>query len=231
MSAAVRKRPSLYATAVGKKYAMAISGLILMGYVLVHMIGNLKVYFGAESLNKYSEWLREVGEPALPREWLLWGVRFLLLAAVFVHIHAAYSLTVMNRRARPERYRSKRDYVAADFASRTMRWTGIIVALFIIFHLADLTWGPANPDFVRGDPYDNLFNSFERVPVAIIYILAMLALGFHIFHGAWSMFQSLGLNNPRWNIWRRYFAVGFAVLITVGNIAMPLLITTGAVSR
>ena len=87
-----------------------------------------------------------------------------------------------------------------------MRWTGIIVALFLIFHLLDLTWGPANPHFVRGDPYDNLIDSFQRVPVAIIYILANLALGIHIFHGAWSMFQSLGLNNPRWNIWRRYFA-------------------------
>ena len=87
-----------------------------------------------------------------------------------------------------------------------MRWTGVIVALFVVFHLLDLTWGSANPNFVRGDPYDNLFNSFERVPVAIVYIVAMLALGFHIFHGAWSMFQSLGLNNPRWNIWRRYFA-------------------------
>jgi succinate dehydrogenase / fumarate reductase cytochrome b subunit len=158
-------------------------------------------------------------------------LRIGLIGAFFGHIIAAYQLTRMNMKARPTRYQSKRDYIAANFASRTMRWTGIIVALFVIFHLADLTWGPANPDFVRGDPYDNLFNSFERVPVAIFYILAMLALGFHIFHGAWSMFQSLGLNNPRWNIWRRYFAVGFAVLITVGNIAMPLLITTGIVTR
>jgi succinate dehydrogenase / fumarate reductase cytochrome b subunit len=101
----------------------------------------------------------------------------------------------------------------------------------VIFHLLDLTWGSANPHFVRGDPYDNLFYSFERVPVAIAYIVAMLALGIHLFHGAWSMFQSLGLNNPRWNIWRRWFAVAFAVVVTVGNISMPLLITTGAVSR
>src|SRR4051795_4634951 len=126
MSAAMGTRPSLFATAVGKKYAMAISGLVLMGYVLLHMVGNLKIFFGAESLNKYSEWLREVGEPALPREWLLWGVRILLIVAVVVHIYAAYALTVMNRRARPVQYVSKRDYVAADFASRTMRWTGII---------------------------------------------------------------------------------------------------------
>jgi succinate dehydrogenase / fumarate reductase, cytochrome b subunit len=137
----------------------------------------------------------------------------------------------MNQKARPVKYQSKRDYVAASFASRTMRWSGIIVALFVIFHLMDLTWGQANPDFVRGDPYNNLFNSFEREPVAVVYIVAMLALGLHLFHGLWSMFQSLGLNNPRWNSWRRTFAVTFAIVVTVGNVSMPLLITTGAVSR
>src|SRR5690349_8957491 len=167
MSAALRTRPSLYSTAVGKKYAMAISGLVLMGYVLLHMVGNLKIYFGAESLNKYSEWLRDVGEPALPREWLLWGVRIVLLLAVFVHIYAAYALTRMNQRARPVKYASQRDYVAADFASRTMRWTGIIVVLFVIWHLLDLTWGTTNPDFVSGDVYHNVIASFERIPVAI----------------------------------------------------------------
>src|SRR4051812_43198217 len=145
MSAAVRSsRPSIYATAVGKKYAMAISGMLLMVFVLVHTIGNLKLYFGASSLDNYSHWLREVGEPALPRQWLLWGVRIILLVALAVHLHAAYALTRMNQRARPDTYRSKRDYAAADFASRTMRWTGIIVLLFVIFHLLDLTWGAAN---------------------------------------------------------------------------------------
>jgi succinate dehydrogenase / fumarate reductase cytochrome b subunit len=218
-------------SAVGKKWVMAITGIMLLGFVLAHMIGNWKVFLGKEHLNVYGEWLRTLGEPALPRTTLLWLMRIGLIGAFFFHIVAAYQLTRMNHAARPVKYQSKRDYIAANFASRTMRWTGIIVALFLLFHLADLTWGPANPNFVRGDPYDNLFNSFDRPAVAIIYIVAMLALGFHIFHGAWSMFQSLGLNNPRWNIWRRWFAVGFAVLITVGNIAMPLLITTGVVTR
>jgi succinate dehydrogenase / fumarate reductase cytochrome b subunit len=226
MSAALRTRPSLYSTAVGKKYAMAISGLVLMGYVLLHMVGNLKIYFGAESLNKYSEWLREVGEPALPREWLLWGVRLLLLAAVFIHIHAAYSLTMMNRRARPERYHSKRDYVAADFASRTMRWTGIIVFFFVIFHLLDLTWGPANPDFVTGAPYHNIITSFQRTPVAIAYIVANMALGVHLYHGAWSLFQSMGW----FGSWRRPFSIAFAGLIVMGNVSFPLAVMFGVVS-
>ncbi len=218
-------------SAVGKKWVMALSGIILLGYVLAHMVGNLKVFLGKSHINVYGEWLRTLGEPALPRTVVLWGMRVVLIAAFVGHIVAAYQLTRMNRRARPTHYQSKRDYVAANFASRTMRWTGIIVALFVVFHLLDLTWGSANPHFVRGDPYDNLFYSFERVPVAIAYIVAMLALGIHIFHGAWSMFQSLGLNNPRWNLWRRWFAIAFALVITVGNISMPLLITTGVVSR
>lgn len=218
-------------SAVGKKWVMAITGIMLLGFVLAHMVGNLKVFLGREHINVYGEWLRNLGEPALPRTVLLWLMRIGLIGAFFGHIVAAYQLTRMNQKARPDHYQSKRDYVAANFASRTMRWTGIIVGLFVIFHLADLTWGSANPHFVRGDPYDNLFNSFNRVPVAIIYIVCMLALGIHIFHGAWSMFQSLGLNNPRWNLWRRWFAIAFAVVITVGNISMPLLITTGVVTR
>jgi succinate dehydrogenase / fumarate reductase cytochrome b subunit len=218
-------------SAVGKKWVMAVSGIILLGFVFVHMIGNLKVFLGKEHLNTYGEWLRTLGEPALPRTVALWIVRVVLIAAFVLHIVAAYQLTRMNRKARPTRYQSPRDYVAANFASRTMRWTGVIVALFIVFHLADLTWGSANPHFVRGDPYDNLFSSFDRVPVAIAYIVANVALAFHIFHGAWSMFQSLGINNPRYNKARRWFAAGFAGLILVGNVSMPLLITTGVVSR
>jgi succinate dehydrogenase / fumarate reductase cytochrome b subunit len=226
MSAAVSSRPSLYSTAVGKKYAMAISGMVLMAFVLVHMIGNLKIYFGSTALDNYSRWLRTVGEPALPEQWLLWGVRIVLLVALAVHLHAAYTLTMINRRARPEAYRSKRDYVAADFASRTMRWTGIIVLLFIVFHLLDLTWGPANPDFVEGDPYRNVITSFQRVPVALIYVISNVALGVHLYHGAWSLFQSMGCTRP----WRREFASVFAGLIVLGNVSFPLAVMFGVIS-
>jgi succinate dehydrogenase / fumarate reductase, cytochrome b subunit len=216
----------IYATAVGKKYAMAISGIVLMAFVLAHMVGNLKLYFGASSLDRYSHWLRTVGEPALPEQWLLYGVRAVLLVALVVHVHAAYVLTKVNRRARPDTYRSKRDYVAADFASRTMRWTGVIVLLFVVFHLLDLTWGPANPDFVEGDPYHNTVASFQRAPVAIVYVIANLALGVHLYHGAWSMFQSMG-----WvTAWRRTFATAFAAVIVVGNVSFPLAVLFGVVS-
>jgi succinate dehydrogenase / fumarate reductase, cytochrome b subunit len=216
-------------SAVGKKWLMAVSGIVLLGYVLAHMVGNLKVYLGANDLDHYAEWLRDLGDPVFPRTVVLWGMRVVLIAAFVVHIVAAAQLTAMNRRARPVRYQSQRDYVSANFASRTMRWTGVIVALFLIFHLLDLTWGSANPDFVRGSVYDNVIASFQRVPVAIVYIVANIALGIHIFHGAWSMFQSLGINNPRFNIWQRYFAGAFAGVIVVGNVSMPLLVVTGVV--
>src|SRR3954467_2954991 len=176
-SATAVSRPSLYSTYVGKKYAMAISGMVLMAFVLLHMVGNLKLYFGASSLDRYSHWLRTVGEPALPEQTLLWAVRIVLLVALVVHLHAAYALTQMNRHARPVKYQGRRDFAAADYASRTMRWSGIIILLFVVFHLLDLTWGAANPDFVEGDPYHNVVTSFQRIPVALVYVLANVALG------------------------------------------------------
>ena len=136
----------------------------------------------------------------------------------------------MNRRARPVKYQSHRDYVAANFASRTMRWTGIIVLLFLAFHLADLTWGCANPDFIRGDVYRNLVESLSRVPVAILYIVTNIALGIHLFHGVWSLFQSIGSNGPRFNAWRRGLAAAFATVIVVGNCSFPIAVMAGVVS-
>jgi succinate dehydrogenase / fumarate reductase cytochrome b subunit len=228
--AAARSQPvGIYATAVGKKYAMALSGIVLMFYVLTHMLGNLRIYISAASLDSYSHWLRRIGDPVMPGQTLLYIIRAVLLAALIVHVHAAYELTRINHRARPDAYRSKRDYVAADFASRTMRWTGVIVLLFVVFHLLDLTWGPANPDFVKADPYHNVIESLQRWPVAIVYIAANLALAVHLYHGAWSLFQSMGWSHPRWNVWRRRFAVAFAAVIAAGNISIPIAVLSGAV--
>src|SRR5215213_9472887 len=139
-----------YRSAVGKKWVMAVSGMILLGYIFFHTLGNLKLYLGAEGLNHYGEFLRELLVPIFPRTVILWLMRGGLLLATIFHIHSAYSLTRMNARANAGGYEQKVDYVAANFASRTMRWTGIIIALFVLFHLADLTWGSLNPDFVRG---------------------------------------------------------------------------------
>jgi succinate dehydrogenase / fumarate reductase cytochrome b subunit len=219
-----------YRSAVGKKYVMAITGVVGMLYILFHMLGNLKMYLGAPDINHYGEFLRELLVPIAPRTFVLWLLRLGLIAALALHLHAAYSLTVMNHRARPVKYQSHRDYVAANFASRTMRWTGIIVLLFIGWHLADLTWGWVNPDFVRGDVYHNLVESFSRWPVALLYIVANIALGIHLFHGAWSLFQSIGSNSPRFNEWRRWFAVGFAAAIVIGNVSFPVAVLAGVVS-
>ena len=218
-----------YRSAVGKKWVMAITGILLMGFVLAHMIGNLKLYLSKEEMNLYGEALRDMPGHLLPRTFLLWTLRAGLIAAFAFHIHSAYGLTVLNRRARPQRYQSKRDYVAANFASRTMRWTGIIVALFIVFHLFDLTWGQANAEWVRGDPYNNLVYRLQRPAVALVYILGNIALVIHLYHGAWSIFQSMGVNNPRINKLRRTFATAFAGVILVGNLSFPILIQLNVV--
>ena len=218
-----------YRSAVGKKWVMAVSGIALIGFVFFHALGNLKVYFGPDDFNHYGEWLRTILVPFLPRTVFLWLLRIGLITAFAFHIHSAYSLTRMNRRARGGGYVQERDWQAADFASRTMRWTGVIVALFLIFHLADLTWGMANPDFVRGDVYRNFAATFSRPGVSAIYLVGNVALGIHLFHGTWSLFQSLGLNNPRWNKWRRGFALGVAALITGMNVMFPISVMTGIV--
>jgi succinate dehydrogenase / fumarate reductase cytochrome b subunit len=219
-----------YRSAVGKKWVMALTGIALMGYVFAHMFGNLKVYFGAEDFNHYGEFLRELLVPLLPRTWTLWLLRAGLTLAFVLHIHSAASLTLMNRRAHAAGgYISRRDWQAANAASRSMRYTGVVILLFLIWHLADLTWGTVNPDFVRGDVYRNLVASFERPAVSAIYIVANIALGLHLFHGAWAMFQSLGLNNPKWNSWRRTFAAGFAGVVMVGNLSFPIAVMTGIV--
>jgi succinate dehydrogenase / fumarate reductase cytochrome b subunit len=234
-----RRRPllvELYSTAVGKKYVMAVTGIVGMGYVLAHMIGNLKIYLGVDAegefaIDHYGEWLREgLLVPLVPEYTALWLTRIVLLAALVFHVHAAWSLTVLNKRRRPVGYESRRDYIVADFAARTMRWTGVIVLLFIGYHLADLTWGTTNPAFEHGAVYDNIVASFSRPIVAGFYILANLALGVHLFHGAWSLFQSLGINSPRYNQLRRNFAVAFAALIVLGNVSFPIAVLTGIVS-
>jgi succinate dehydrogenase / fumarate reductase cytochrome b subunit len=227
-----RRKPfllDLYSTAVGKKYAMALSGIALMGYVLAHMVGNLKMFLGPEEINHYGEFLRELLVPLFPRTVVLWTLRIGLLGAVVLHIHAAYTLTLINRHARGVKYQTERDYEAANFASRTMRWTGIIVLLFVLWHLADLTWGWVNPGYVRGDVYRNVDASLSRVPVAALYVVANIALGVHLYHGAWSLFQSMGWNHPRFNAWRRGFAIGFATLIVVGNVSFPIAVLAGIV--
>lgn len=240
---AARRAPwpvEFYRSAVGKKWVMAISGLAMVGFLIAHLIGNLKVYLGVEgagagvdagryAIDVYAEGLRHLLYPIMPHEVVLWVLRIGLIIALVAHVHAAATLTIMNRKARPTGYQGPRDYVAANFASRTMRYTGIIVLAYLIFHLLDLTFGPANPNFIEGAVHHNMIASMQRWPVAIAYIVANIAIAVHLYHGTWSVFQSLGLNNPRYNIARRGFAVAVSLFIGVGNVLFPILIVTRVV--
>ena len=241
MSATIEERRApwpvgFYRSAVGKKWVMALTGVGIIFFVLAHMVGNWKIFLpdvaGVPDIDIYAEALRELLVPFVPAHVALWILRTGLIVAFLLHIHAAYSLTLMNHRARPEDYQGPRTYVAASYASRTMRWSGVIFAAFLLFHLADLTWGiqPMAPEtWARGEVYANFIATFSRAPVTAFYVIAMVLLGLHLYHGAWSMFQSLGINHPRFNAVRRYFAIGLAVLVTVGNAIMPLAVYFGFV--
>ena len=234
---AKKRRPfllDLYSTAVGKKYVMAITGIGMMGFVLFHMIGNLKMYQGADDLNKYAEFLKKLLYPLAPKEAVLWILRGGLVTMLVLHLHAALTLTRLNRHARPVKYQSARDYQVASFASRSMRLSGVVVRAFLVWPLLDLTFGAVNTvgadgEFVRAEVYDNVVRSFDRPVVAVFYIIANVLLGIHLFHGSWSIFQSLGWNNPRFNKWRRAFAGGFATVVVVGNISFPVAVMAGIV--
>lgn len=217
-----------YRSAIGKKAVMAVTGVFLFGWIFMHMLGNLKIFLGAEHLNVYAQWLRTMGSPAMPNSALLWIVRVLLAAAVWFHIQAATQLTLMNRAARPRDYRVRRNE-SATYAARTMRWGGVIILLFIVYHLLHLTFGaPVAPvPYIEDDVYHNVVAGFQVWWIAAIYVVANLALGLHLYHGLWSMFNSLGLNHPGFNGWRRLFATAFAVVITAGNISMPVAVLAG----
>lgn len=219
---------NFYRSAIGKKAVMAVTGLILFGWIFLHMIGNLKLYMGPEHLNEYAAFLRSMFGPAVPESGMLWLSRVILLVAVVFHIHAAWALTIMNGEARPIAYRS-REYVKGTYAARTMRWGGVIILLFVVYHLLHLTTGQAHQDFVKDDVYHNVVSGFRVWWVSAIYIIANLALGLHLYHGVWAMFSSLGVTHQRFDAFRRTFATAFALIITVGNISMPLTVLAGFV--
>ncbi|HEX2252859.1 MAG TPA: succinate dehydrogenase cytochrome b subunit [Thermoanaerobaculia bacterium] len=220
---------NLYRSTLGKKAVMALTGVILWAFVLGHMIGNLKLFGGAEGFNQYAEWLRLVGYPLVPHSAGLWIVRIVLLVAVGLHIHAAYVLTVRNRQARPAGYERVR-FQAGGWAARTMRWSGVALLLFIVYHILHFTTGQAHHDFVPGDVYHNVLSAFGIWWVTLLYVVAMVMLGLHLWHGLWSFFQSLGWNHPRFNSWRGVFAVVFSLLITLGFLVVPVMVFAGLVT-
>jgi succinate dehydrogenase / fumarate reductase cytochrome b subunit len=202
---------------------MAATGLLLYGFVALHMLGNLQVFLGREAINDYGEFLRAVlhGQG-------IWIARTVLLLAVALHVWAAVSLTLANWSARPLGYREWQAR-ESSYASRTMVWSGPLLFVFIVYHLAQFTVGNAHPDFVHGDVFRNVVVGFQNPFASAFYVLAMLALGLHMYHGFWSMLQTLGLSHPRWNRVRRGVSLLLAGAVIAGNISIPLAVLTGRI--
>jgi succinate dehydrogenase / fumarate reductase cytochrome b subunit len=206
---------------IGKKVVMAVSGLVLFGFVVGHLLGNLQVFLGPEVLNAYGEFLRE-------NPGLLWGTRFAVLAAVVAHIWAAVTLTSARRAARPTPYQrwEARD---SSYASRTMMISGPLLAAYIVYHLLHLTLGTVHPNFEEGNVYGNLVAGLSNPLVAVVYIVAMVMLGLHLRHGIWSMFQSVGFSHPVHTPRLKALAVLVAAAIVIGYISIPLAIFAGII--
>jgi succinate dehydrogenase / fumarate reductase, cytochrome b subunit len=207
-----------YDVAIGKKVVMAVTGVILFGYVLGHMLGNLQIFAGRQAINAYAHFLHS-------HEGALWVARVVLLASVVLHIVASVQLWILNHKARPVAYVRKRD-VPASYAARTMKWSGPIIAAFVIFHVLHLTTGDIVPLYQSApdspDAYNNVITGFQHPAIAIFYMLAVVLLSMHLYHGLWSMFQSVGVNHPRYTPRLKRCAAIFAVLIAVGYISIPV---------
>jgi succinate dehydrogenase / fumarate reductase cytochrome b subunit len=226
----ISKRTSARTSTVAQKYAMAVSGLIMVGYLIAHMYGNLKAFAGADSFNEYAHHLRTIGEPILPHEGLLWIIRVVLLAAVLVHIAAAINLWRRNKKAAgyvgARRYHTNQGKtgVQRSYATFTLRWGGVTIALFIVFHILNLTTNDIHPGGAADTPYGKLHNTFDgHWWVLAAYTLSMIAVGFHLWHGFWSAFTTLGQNRSATRRSSRltWWSYVIAVVITVGFLAPP----------
>jgi succinate dehydrogenase / fumarate reductase cytochrome b subunit len=215
----IHKALDFWDSPIGKKTVMAVTGMILFAFVLVHMAGNLQVFLGREKFDAYGRLLRV--EPAL-----LWFARGVLLVSVILHIVASIQLTALNQKSRPIGYQ-KSTAIDSSYASRTMMWSGPIIAAFIVYHILHFTLGTVHPDFHEGQVYDNVIAGFRVIPVSIAYIVSMILLGMHLNHGLWSMFQSIGVTNPRYSAALRRFANIFSILIVAGFISIPIAVMAG----
>ncbi len=224
------RRPvrQFWASTIGKKIVMAVTGALLLAFVFAHMIGNLKTFLGADDLNHYAHWLRTIGEPVLPYAWFLWIQRVVLLVALVLHVTAAVQLVRRDRKARPVPYVHRRP-VRATFAVRTMRWGGATLALFVVWHILDFTVGTVNRDFVPGDPYHNLVADFRVWWVNLIYLAALAMLGLHIQHGFASAARTLGVTSARRERAIKLLGNATAVVIAGGYALVPVAIMTGLV--
>ena len=213
--------PTFLRSTIGKKVIMAVSGFILFGFVFGHMIGNLKLYKGPEAVNSYAEGLRTVGAPFLGQGEGLWIARAVMLVSALAHVVTVVQLTMKNRAARPVSYTEKKNR-AATYAARTMIWTGPTLAAFVVYHILHLTLGWVHPSFSQTDVYQNIVAAFRVWYISAFYIVAMIGLGYHMIHGVWSLFQSLGLNNNRYTASIRWFASTVTAVVVLGNISFPV---------
>jgi succinate dehydrogenase / fumarate reductase, cytochrome b subunit len=214
-----------FGSTVGKKVVMAATGLVLFGFVIVHMLGNLTVYLGREAMNEYAHFLH-----SFLHGGGIWVFRLVLLGAAGLHIWAMWELTKINMAARPQGYKVQ-TWRASTYASRAMRWSGVLVLAFIVFHLLHLTLGvnALHPHFVAGDAWGNVTLGFKVAWISIFYLVANLALGMHLFHGASSMLQTLGLNHARYNALRNGVSTGIALVVVAGNLSFPVSVLAGLV--
>lgn len=210
-----------WGSTIGKKVVMAVTGIVLVGYILAHVTANLLVFVGPAAIDGYAAGLRTM-------PILLWGVRVLLLVSVVLHVVAAAQLTALARAARPTPYQ-RFDPHASSPASRTMRWGGVALLLFVVYHILHFTTGQAHPNFIHLAPYHNVTTAFRVWWVAAIYIVAMFALAMHLYHGTWSMFQTLGIEHARVNAARRRVATLVSVLVPLGFVSVPIAVLIGAI--
>lgn len=224
----MQRHVNLFRLTVFRKILMAVTGLIWFGFLIGHLWGNLKLFTGPEHYNAYAEALRELGKPFLGTAQGLWLARLVLIAAFLLHITLATQLTLLSRSARPVRYYRPRR-LTLSFTSTTMVWGGIAIGLFIIYHLLHLTFGVVHPDFVAGDVYHNVIRGFQQPAAAIVYMVAMVPLGLHLYHGLWSALQTLGANHPSFNAAKRPLAAVVAIGLAAGNMAIPLSVLLGLV--
>lgn len=210
-----------YDSSIGKKAVMAITGFILFGFLILHMLGNLQVFLGRTVMNHYAETLHGTPE-------LLWFARIVLLLSVVLHSWAAIQLTAVKAAARPIAY-AKPGNVQGSVASRTMMLSGPLIAIFVIGHLLHFTTGTIHPQFVELHAYENVVTGFSNPIASALYVVAMILVGFHLSHGVWSMFQSLGLNHPRYTPWIKRFAAVFSWVLIAGFISVPISVLAGIV--
>lgn len=220
---------AFWQTMIGKKVVMAVTGIVLIGFVIAHMLGNLKIFSGPDEINAYSRFLREVGSPELAYGQLLWVVRIVLLICVTLHITAAVQLSRMSLGARPVGYNVKRN-IETTFAARMMRWGGALLVAFIIFHLLHLTAGAVGfraGQFRHLSVYQNVVAAFAIWPIALFYVVAMAALCLHLYHGIWSMLQTLGWNTAQNETMLKIASRVVAIVVFLGFSSVPVSVLAG----